>query len=434
MKEKTNKQEAWITCLDERTIKSEINSLNILMLTTVTTQNNYYALLYTRIRDINAKHNWDIFPNNKHSVKVGVHYTYHSLSPASVSAKIPKRGARLQIKPDSLNLVYSNEMAMYANDEWIMSSKLGINYGVRIPTYFTNNSKYIKIEPRLTAKYSLSSSQSIKLAYTEMNQFLHLIPNSTASLPTDIWISSDDYVKPQNSKQIALGYFRNFKENNYETSIEVYYKDMSHQALFKEGTQIVLTTDISKQLTFGKGNSYGLELFVRKKEGRFNGWLSYTLSKTTQTFDSLNYGRSFPFTYDRRHVLNLVGIYQLSKRWSLSANFVFNSGGAYTLPSGKVPVYNGGTLYDTYYSDYNARNNYRLNAYHRLDIAASYKKTRQLFRRAYESEWAFSLYNVYSRQNPYFVYLTTDPVTKLPKAKQVSLLPIIPGVSFNFKF
>jgi hypothetical protein len=211
--------------------------------------------------------------------------------------------------------------------------------------------------------------------------------------------------------------------------------------LFKEGTQIVLQTDIEQKLTFGKGNSYGAELFIRKNTGKLTGWVSYTLSKTTQQFDALNFGKSFPFTYDRRHVLNVVGLYELNKKWSFSANFVFNSGGAFTLPVGRIPVFEGSTLYETYYSDFNERNNYRLNNYHRLDIGATYKRPHpdlpQRGRRKrlkYDSEWVFSLYNVYSRQNPYFVYLTTDPTTKTPQAKQVSLLPIIPGVSYNFKF
>jgi hypothetical protein len=267
-----------------------------------------------------------------------------------------------------------------------------------------------------------------------MTQFLHLIPNSTASLPTDIWLSSSKVVRPQKSSQIAAGFFKNFADNQYETSIEVYHKTMANQVLFKEGTQILAETDIEQQLSFGKGRSYGVELFVRKNTGRLTGWISYTLSKTTQKFDSLNYGREFPFTYDRRHVFNTVGSFQLSDHWNLAANFVFNTGSAFTLPSGRVPIFMGGTLYDQNYYDYTSRNNYRLRTYHRLDLSASYRKNRKIFGRQYQSEWAFSLYNVYSRLNAYFVYLTTDMVNKTPQAKQVSLLPIVPGVSFNFTF
>ncbi|MBK9718637.1 MAG: TonB-dependent receptor [Saprospiraceae bacterium] len=399
-----------------------------------TTQNNYYSLLYTGINDKSAKSALEWYPNSKHNIKTGIQYTYHALTPSAVSAKIPKKGARKQIKPDSLQQQYSNELAAYINDEWTISSKVGMNIGMRIPYFINKSAVFSGFEPRITIKSNIDASSSIKIAYTEMNQFLHLVPNSTASLPTDIWINSSLGVKPQNSKQIALGYFKNFHTNDYETSFEVYYKNMKHQVLFQEGTQIVLETDISKKLTFGSGKSYGAEFFIRKNNGKLNGWIAYTLSKTTQQFSTLNFGKEFPFTYDRRHVLNVVANYQLSKRWQLSANFVLNSGGAYTLPNGKVPVFEGGNLYDNYYSDYVERNNYRLNPYHRLDIGASYKKKRKLFKKEYDSEWVFSLYNVYSRLNPYFVYLTTDLITKTPVAKQVSLLPIVPGVSYNFKF
>jgi hypothetical protein len=177
-----------------------------------------------------------------------------------------------------------------------------------------------------------------------------------------------------------------------------------------------------------------VELFVRKNQGRLTGWLAYTLSRTTQQFPALNNGRSFPFTYDRRHLVSAVASYQLHERWSLAGNFVFNTGNAFTLPSGRIPVSEGGTLYDGVYYDFSGRNNNRLRSYNRLDFSASYRKARHFFHWKYQSEWVFGAYNVYSRRNPYFVYLSTDATTKKPKAVQVSLLPIVPSVSYNFKF
>ena len=164
------------------------------------------------------------------------------------------------------------------------------------------------------------------------------------------------------------------------------------------------------------------------------GWLSYTYSKTTQTFADLNFGKSFPFTYDRRHNLSVVGIFELNKKWNFSADFVFNTGSAFTLASGRVPIFEGGTLYDGIYYDFTTRNNYRLGNYHRLDVSASRHKTKTWWSKKVETEWVFGAYNLYSRRNPYFVYLTTDAATKQPVAKQVSLLPIVPSVSWNFKF
>ncbi|HRI61909.1 MAG TPA: TonB-dependent receptor, partial [Saprospiraceae bacterium] len=167
---------------------------------------------------------------------------------------------------------------------------------------------------------------------------------------------------------------------------------------------------------------------------RLTGWVSYTWSKTTQTFPDLNFGHPFPFTYDRRHNLSVVGIFELNKKWSLSADFVFNTGSAFTIASGRVPVFNDGSLYDGIYYDFTSRNNYRLGDYHRLDVSATRHKTKTWWGHKVETEWVFGAYNLYSRRNPYFVYLTTDPNTRQPQAKQVSLLPIVPSVSWNFKF
>lgn len=399
-----------------------------------TTQGNYYALLYTGIRDWSAKSTIEWYPSANHQFKAGLQWTEHRFAPGSYSAKVPKKGNPLTLQPDSLRYNYAQESAFFVNDEWRLTEKIAVSVGLRAPVYSAGGTIYARLEPRLTAKYAFSPQLSVKAAYTEMNQFLHLVPNSTASLPTDIWVSSSPLVKPQFSRQVALGLFRSLEDNRYEISLEAYYKTMQNQVLFKQGTQLLFDTNIDSQITFGRGESYGLEAFVRKNTGRLTGWLAYTLSKTTQTFAELNYGQPFPFTYDRRHVLSIVGTYELSPRWVFSANFVFNSGGAYTLPAGRVPVYNDGSLYDGTYYDFTSRNNARFRAYNRLDVSAIYRKKRHLWNKSYESEWAFSVYNLYSRLNPYFIYLTTDPTTKQPQARQVSLLPIIPGVSYNFKF
>ena len=398
------------------------------------TQGNFYALLYTGIDDVNLKTDFTYIPNTKHNVKIGVSYFYHVLYPASFSARVPRRGNRVTISKDSIPQKYSNELAFYAGDEWDITSSFSINYGVRVPFFSTKGKTYQFIEPRLIAKLAIDPTTSIKAAYTQMNQFLHLVPNSTASLPTDIWLPSSAYVKPQGSTQYSLGVFKNFKDNELETSVEIYYKDMTHQVLFKEATQLTLVQNIEDVLTFGSGKSYGLELFVKKSVGKLTGWISYTLSKTDQTFPNLNSGKPFPFTYDRRHNFSIAATYDLSERWTLSADFVYHTGNAFTMPTGLIPTAEDGSLYDGSYYDFTTRNNTRLRAYHRLDVSASYKKKRKFFGKIYDSEWVFGAYNIYSRLNPYFVYLTVDPNTKQRKAFQVSLLPIIPSVAYNFKF
>lgn len=399
-----------------------------------TIQNKYIAQVYSGITDINAKTDFDYYSGTKNKIKVGVNYSYSIFSPASTSAKIPKTGIIKYIKPDSIPHQYMSLISFYAKDEITFNDKLSADVGFRIPVFIKSNSQYTYIEPRATLKFSINNTTSIKAAYTEMNQFIHLVPSSTASLPTDIWISSSSYVKPQTSRQYALGVFKNLKQNSIEASIELYYKDMKNQVLFKEGTQPLLSNDINKILVFGNGTSYGAEFFLKKNFGKLTGWIAYTLSKTTQQFDSLNYGNSFPFTYDKRHNLNIVASFEASKHWTFSADFVFTSGANFTLPVGKIPVFQSGTLYDGIFLDYTSRNNYHYRPYNRLDLSAIYHSEHKIFHKKYESEWVFSVYNAYTRRNPYFIVLTTDPVTKAPVATEISLLPIVPSISFNFKF
>jgi hypothetical protein len=409
---------------------------NNYLLNLSTIQGKYYAQVYSGINDINGKMEFQYFPNNKHKLLFGANYTYHVFTSSGKSDKIPQNSPVTTIQTSKIPPRYSSEMAIYLNDEYTISKRVGLNAGIRTPAFITKDVSYYKWEPRATLKISLDSTSSIKAAYTVMNQFLHIVPSSTASLPFDVWIPSSKITKPQRSEQYALGYFKNFKENKFEASVEVYYKTMQNEVAFKEGTQLLEKTSIDSSLVFGKGWSYGGEFFLKKNAGKFTGWVAYTLSWTYQQFKDLNYGEKFPFKYDRRHVLSLVGVYQLSKRWTISADFVFSTGSAYTLPVGRVNVADGGSLYDGVYYVYDKRNNYRLNPYHRLDIGATYRKNKTLFKGKipFVSEWVFSIYNVYSHRNPYFVYLTVDPVTQEPKAKQVSLLPIIPSITYNFKF
>lgn len=408
---------------------------NTYLLNLSTIQGKYYAQVFSGINDENAKMEFQYFPNSKHTIRFGANYTYHTFTSSGKSDKIPKNLQVAAIQTAKIPPRYSNEMAVYVNDEYTINRRFALSGGLRAPAFVTKGATYYALEPRATLKISVDSFSSIKAAYTVMNQFLHIVPSSTASLPFDIWTPSSSLTKPERSEQYALGYFRNFKENKYEASVEVYYKTMQNQVAFKEGTQLLEQSNIDNSLTYGKGYSYGAELFLKKNEGKFTGWLSYTLSWTNQQFKDLNNGKEFPFKYDRRHVLSLVGVYELNKKWTFSADFVFSTGSAYTLPVGRVSVADGGSLYDGVYYVYTDRNNYRLNAYHRLDIGATHRKNKILFKKfPFVSEWVFSIYNVYSHRNPYFVYLTVDPVTNEPKAKQVSLLPIIPSITYNFKF
>ena len=255
-----------------------------------------------------------------------------------------------------------------------MNRIFSFSYGLRAPGFVSSKASYYKLEPRATLKIGIDSSSSIKTSYTMMNQFLHLIPSSTAALPTDIWIPSSDKTKPQFSTQYAIGYFKNFKNNKIETSVECYYKTMDHQVLFGEGNKLSINADLDNGLVYGKGESYGVELFIKKNTGRLNGWISYTLSRTNQQFKQLNFGKEFPFKYDRRHVVSITASYALSKRWSVNGVFVFSSGSAYTVPTGRITSSNAGSIFEGTYYIYEGRNNYRLPPYHRLDIHSHTKK------------------------------------------------------------
>ncbi len=395
-------------------------------------QDNSFSRVVSSINDINGKMEFQFYPNPSHRVRFGVHFLDHAFRSAGDT-----RGGNLnnpEIKQDSIPRKDAEEFAIYLNDEVAFSKKFSASWGLRVPGYLSKEANYFRIEPRISLKMHVKEQSSLKASYTMMNQFLHLIPSSTASVPTDIWIPSSKQTRPQRSQQLALGYFQNFSNNEIESSLEVYYKTMDNQVLFKEGNQLIQTLDVDDLLVYGKGWSYGAEFFLKKKYGRFTGWAAYTLSWTYQQFDRLNFGKKFPFRYDRRHDLSLVSSYELNKKWLLAGTFVFSSGNTFTVPTGRTHVNHGGSLFEGNYFIYTGRNNARLRPFHRLNISATLRKERKIFGHNYHSELVFSFYNIYSRQNPYFIYFRIDPLTDKPTARQVSLLPIIPSITYNFKF
>jgi len=276
----------------------------------------------------------------------------------------------------------------------------------------------------------LNDETSVKAAVNHNYQYIHLVSNAGTTLPTDLWVPSTFLVKPQVSWQYAVGLFKNFNENKFETSLELYYKDMKNQIEYREGYTPSLS-DPEDEFTFGHGWSYGAELFLNKTRGRWNGWIGYTLSWTWRQFDNLNGGEKFPAKYDRRNDLSVVVNFELNKKWRFGGVFVYGTGNATTLPE-RFYIINGVLT-----QEYSKVNQYRLHAYHRIDLAATYvpvpKKKRKV-----QGFWVFSVYNVYSRLNPYFIYFdqTGNPYDGSLKieARQVSLFPILPAVTWNFKF
>ncbi|MGZ3940224.1 MAG: TonB-dependent receptor plug domain-containing protein, partial [Flavisolibacter sp.] len=414
-------------------------------------QNNFEVNLASGIKDGNAKIDFDYYPSGQHKLKFGGLFTYHKFIPNVTSGKQDS----VVFKPVNEGDKYALEKALYIQDDWDISNKLKVNYGLRWSSFtqigpytkyvrdanqnkvdstvydrFEKIQTYSGFEPRFTMRYTLSSTTSLKGSVTRNLQFIHLVSNSGTTLPTDLWVPSTFRVKPQLSWLYAAGLFKNFKNNEYETSVELYYKDMRNQIEYGEGYTPSLK-DPEEDFVFGKGWSYGSEFFVNKVTGKFTGWIGYTLSWTWRKFPALNGGEKYPAKYDRRHDLSVVGNYELNKKWKFGAVFIYGSGNAISLPE-RFYVINGVLT-----QDFSRINEYRLGAYHRLDLSATLTPHPDR-KKKFESFWVFSVYNVYDHLNPYFIYYDQkgNPYSgnMQIEARQVSLFPILPAVTWNFKF
>jgi hypothetical protein len=335
------------------------------------------------------------------------------------------------------------EGGLYATDNWKVSDKFQAELGLRLTGFSSGGQVYGGLEPRLAGRYALSDQVSLKANYALMYQYAHLVSNSGASLPTDIWYPSRLNIRPQRSQQVSTGVSWLLGGGKYLLTNEVYYKWAANQIDFRDGAQIYANPNLDQEFIFGRGWSYGNELYLEKKEGKTTGWIGYTLAWSWRQFlpqngtEGVNGGRPFYPSYDRRHNLNVVVLHQLSPRVSLTASFVYTSGAPTTLPAGLFGLQNvagAGVLPVPVYPD---RNSYRLIPYHRLDLGLVWKLKPVRF--GTERDLTFSIYNAYDRRNAYFVYFettrdaTTDNINGF-QAQQVSLFPVIPSVTYNFKF
>ncbi len=367
------------------------------------------------------------------------------------------------------------EAALYLSNDHQVTHELAMQYGLRL-SYFNylggtaleyrdtiagttkpldresefgkwkSIADFLNLEPRLSFNYKLSHSASIKVSYNRMNQYIHLISNTTASTPIDVWQPSTNNIDPQSADQVALGYFQNLSGNTYELSAETYYKWMHHQVDYIDGADVFVNKYLESQLLSGEGRAYGLELYGKKNEGRLTGWLSYTLGWTERKVDGINYGNDeaerrghwYPTRYDQRHNIKLVAFYELNERITLSANFSYISGTPTTFPTDRIAV--GG--YVIPYINHNERNNFRIPDYHRLDLGMTINNVwRGKKGRNGADNIAISVYNAYGRQNPFSIYFsqekgrisTGSPVET--KATQLSIIgAVVPAISYNFKF
>jgi hypothetical protein len=413
---------------------------------TVTSGNNDVGI-NSFIRDYHFKEDLQYYVGPGNKINFGMELIGITTSPGVIMAAPQSDNFNSTSVPDK----HALQSALYFSQDLSVSDKININYGLRAGlftvlgpgAFYTYDSSgnatdtvnygsgqvvknYFNLEPRFSMSYQLTDNSSVKFAYTRTVQNLHLLSNSTSSNPTDVWIPSSNNVKPEIADQVSAGWFRNFDDNQYEFSTEIYYRNMQNQIDYKNGAQLIANVNVESQLIFGKGRSYGMEFFIKKKVGRLSGWVSYTLSRTERLFTEVNNDSWYPANQDRTNNLSVVGIYKLNKKWTLSADFVYYTGNAVSWPSGKYEV-NGQVAFL-----YVERNAYRMPSYNRLDIGVTLqgKKTKK-----FDSNWNFSVYNVYGRENPYSISFQQDPGdASKTQAVQWALFRWVPSVTYNFKF
>lgn len=395
----------------------------------------------SKISDITLKEEFTYQHSNNTQWRIGLQTTRHKLDPGDIWR-------------DTVNINlydrYAAESAIYANNQIKLSNNLEVIYGLRASLfsvlgkgeYYTIKDgivtdsiwyksgkvvkRYFNLEPRISAVYKLDNSSSVKAAYARTTQNMHLLNYSTKGTPYDRWTMSSNNVKPQIGDQYSFGYFRNFDNNAYEFSVETYYKGMRNQIDFKDNADFTEHNVIETEILSGKGRSYGIEILLKKRTGKLTGWIGYTLSKTEKKINGINNDKWYNAYQDRTHEISIVAMYDLNKKWSFSAAWVYYTGNALTYPSGKYQIDGENIMY------YAERNGYRAPAYHRLDLGATcvLKKTKK-----YYSELALSLYNAYGRENAYMIeFRRNDDDPSKTSAYQYSLFRFVPSISWNFKF
>jgi hypothetical protein len=402
--------------------------------------------LFSQIRDWNLKEDLQWFANERNTISFGLNSIYHTIKPGEVHST-----GNSGLISQELQNRFSLENAIYISNTWKASSLFSLTYGLRVSAFSilgqgdfytvdqagnvtsTTNYRsgelvktYVNLEPRIAAALQVSESASLKASYVRNAQNLHLISNSNAASPTDRWVASTNIIKPELSDQISLGYYKNLSGNKYEFTAETYYKTLQNQIDYRNGANIFTNQPIETQLLYGKGRAYGLELLIRKKTGRLTGWLGYTVSKTERQVDGINNDQWYNARQDKTHDISLVGIYQLTQKWTLSANWIYSTGNAVTFPNGKYKMLGHSYFY------FSERNASRMPDYHRLDLGATrlLKQTKK-----FSSELNFSLYNAYGRSNAYRINFRDnefDP--NRTEAVKTTLFRFVPSISYNFKF
>ena len=421
------------------------------------------------IKNYNIKYDIKNYVSDKLKVFSGINLQYYHFNPGEITPEGEKSG----INPEKLDQKYAFEPALFIEAEQNLSEKFTVNYGLRYSLFYrlgnqtlniyTNNqavnfnnvfkiyekaepigtksyakneviASFNNLEPRLAFAYSFNENQSVKVGYNRMAQYLHLISNTSSPTPLDVWAPSDDFLKPQMLDQVALGYFQNFKDDKYSVEIETFYKKISNKIDYIDGADLIANRAVEQIILNGRARAYGLELLLRKNEGKLNGWVSYTLSRTEQQTPGrtsneigINNGNWYKNAYDKLHNLSVTATYKLSEKWNFGTIFALQSGQPVTYPNGQY-VYQGISV-----PSYGLRNENRLPAYHHLDISATYQSPKNKGRN-WKSEWVFSIYNLYNRKNAASISFRQNTETAQNEAVRLSIFGIVPSVTYNFKW
>lgn len=421
------------------------------------------------IRNFNLKYDFKHYISNNFKLEYGLNSIYYKFNPGEINPTTESSG----INPFKLIDKYAFENAIYIDAEHKLSNKLSVSYGARFSMFnrlgqdelniYENNNpltfnedlgiyekanpigtnnfnksdvieSFANIEPRLAIAYQLNDNSSVKASYNRMSQYLHLLSNTSSPTPLDVWTPSGKYVKPQLLDQVALGYFRTFKDNLFSLEVETFYKNIQNRIDYIDGADLIANNAIEQVVLNGEARAYGLEVLFRKNEGKLKGWLAYTLSKSKQRTPGrtavetgINNGEWYNTPFDKTHDISLTGSYELNKKWSFSSNFLFQTGQSATFPNGQYQ-YNGIVV-----PSYDARNSSRLPSYHRLDLAVNYNPKPDSTKK-FKCEWVFGIYNVYNRRNAANITFRENRNSGNNEAVRLAIFGIVPSVSYNFKF
>lgn len=401
---------------------------------------------FSGIKDISAKIDFDYLPNQHHTLKFGGGYTHHIFSPGITRYKIENglyNTARIDTTMESPT-IYTNEYSAFIEDEITISPRFNLNAGVYVAAFNVEGKTFVNPQPRLSLRYKVRDNWSLKASYSRMAQYVHLLSSSGINLPADLWVPVTATFKPPVSDQWAIGSSVNLP-HGIEFTVESFYKNMNNIIEYKEGASYVNNgTDWESKVEAGRGWSYGIELLLEKTVGKTTGWIGYTWAKNNRKFATINYGKVFPAKYDRRHDINIVITHKFSDKFDIGGTFVYGTGNAVTLALSKFNIADI-PLVDIYTSryelkDYQGRNNFRMSAYHRMDIGANFHKKKKYGVRT----WSVSLYNAYNHLNPFMLAWKNDTsnpqidkfgnVTYPKKLVEYSYFPVIPSVSYSYKF